>query len=42
MNRPGVIGGNWTWRLERGQLTSAHAARLHEAAASERPRVVAA
>jgi 4-alpha-glucanotransferase len=22
MNRPGEIGGNWTWRLEPGQLTS--------------------
>jgi 4-alpha-glucanotransferase len=30
MNRPGEIGGNWSWRLERGQLTAAHAARLRE------------
>jgi 4-alpha-glucanotransferase len=32
MNRPGEVGGNWGWRLERGQLTSAHAARLRRAA----------
>ncbi len=32
MNRPGVIGGNWAWRLEPGQLTGAHAARLRAAA----------
>jgi len=31
MNRPGEIGGNWTWRLEPGQLTAAHAARLRAA-----------
>jgi 4-alpha-glucanotransferase len=30
MNRPGQIGGNWSWRLARGQLTAAHAARLRE------------
>jgi 4-alpha-glucanotransferase len=30
MNTPGHIEGNWTWRLRRGQLTSKHAARLHE------------
>jgi 4-alpha-glucanotransferase len=28
MNMPGVEGGNWSWRLEPGQLTSEHAARL--------------
>ncbi len=32
MNRPGVIGGNWSWRLERGQLDAGHAARLRRAA----------
>ena len=33
MNRPGVIGGgNWEWRLEPGELTHAHAARLRAAA----------
>ena len=32
MNRPGEIGGNWEWRLEPGQLTPAHAARLRAAA----------
>jgi len=32
MNRPGEVGGNWAWRLEAGQLTAAHAARLREAA----------
>ena len=33
MNRPGVVGdGNWEWRLEPGQLTKAHAARLRRAA----------
>ncbi len=33
MNRPGVVGdGNWEWRLEPGQLTAAHAARLRESA----------
>jgi 4-alpha-glucanotransferase len=31
MNRPGTVAGNWGWRLERGQLTSAHAGRLREA-----------
>jgi 4-alpha-glucanotransferase len=31
MNRPGEIEGNWSWRLKRGQLTDAHAARLREA-----------
>jgi 4-alpha-glucanotransferase len=28
MNRPGVARGNWTWRLEPGQLTTELAARL--------------
>lgn len=28
MNVPGVEGGNWSWRLELGQLTAEHAARL--------------
>jgi 4-alpha-glucanotransferase len=28
MNRPGVVRGNWTWGLERGQLTPALARRL--------------
>ena len=31
MNRPGTVGGNWSWRLEPGQLTSAEAARLRAA-----------
>jgi 4-alpha-glucanotransferase len=31
MNRPGVTYGNWSWRLERGQLTGALAARLRAA-----------
>jgi 4-alpha-glucanotransferase len=33
MNRPGQTYGNWAWRLERGQLTNGHAARLREATA---------
>jgi 4-alpha-glucanotransferase len=28
MNTPGRELGNWTWRLEPGQLTGEHAARL--------------
>ena len=32
MNRPGEIGGNWSWRLEQGQLGPAEAARLRSAA----------
>jgi 4-alpha-glucanotransferase len=28
MNMPGVEGGNWGWRLEPGQLTAEHAAKL--------------
>ena len=31
MNRPSTIGGNWAWRLEPGQLTGEHAARLRAA-----------
>jgi 4-alpha-glucanotransferase len=31
MNRPGETYGNWSWRLERGQLTAALAARLRAA-----------
>jgi 4-alpha-glucanotransferase len=34
MNRPGEPDGNWSWRLERGQLTDELAARLREATAS--------
>ena len=30
MNRPGLTGGNWSWRLEPGQLTRALAQRLRE------------
>ena len=30
MNMPGTSKGNWRWRLRRGQLTKAHAARLRE------------
>jgi len=30
MNSPGTIGGNWSWRLQPGQLTKRHAARLRE------------
>jgi 4-alpha-glucanotransferase len=36
MNRPGEVGGNWRWRLEPGQLTAAHAARLRAAAEASR------
>jgi 4-alpha-glucanotransferase len=36
MNRPGEIEGNWSWRLRRGQLTPALAARLREATALHR------
>jgi len=32
MNRPGVVGGNWAWRLEPGQLDPGLAARLRTAA----------
>jgi 4-alpha-glucanotransferase len=36
MNRPGEANGNWSWRLERGQLTDELAARLREATARGR------
>ena len=32
MNRPGTTSGNWSWRLEPGQLTRSHAERLRAAA----------
>jgi 4-alpha-glucanotransferase len=32
-NTPGTFSGNWSWRLEPGQLTIEHAARLREATA---------
>jgi 4-alpha-glucanotransferase len=32
MNRPGVVGGNWAWQLESGQLELDVAARLRTAA----------
>jgi 4-alpha-glucanotransferase len=32
LNRPGEVGGNWSWRLEQGQLGPAEAARLRSAA----------
>jgi 4-alpha-glucanotransferase len=38
MNRPGEAAGNWSWRLEPGELTAAHAAWLR-AAATETGRV---
>jgi len=34
MNVPGTEGGQWTWRLEPGQLTAEHARRLRAAAAA--------
>jgi 4-alpha-glucanotransferase len=34
MNRPGTTGGNWSWRLRRGQLTKDLAMRLREATAA--------
>jgi 4-alpha-glucanotransferase len=34
MNSPGTIEGNWSWRLEAGQLTKRHAARLRDATAA--------
>jgi 4-alpha-glucanotransferase len=34
MNRPGETEGNWTWRLEPGQLTAELAARLRVATAA--------
>jgi 4-alpha-glucanotransferase len=36
MNTPGEPYGNWTWRLEPGQLTEAHAERLRAATAASR------
>jgi 4-alpha-glucanotransferase len=30
LNRPGTTVGNWSWRLEPGQLTDDHAARLRD------------
>jgi 4-alpha-glucanotransferase len=34
MNRPGLVGGNWEWRLEPDELTDEHAAWLRAAAES--------
>jgi 4-alpha-glucanotransferase len=34
MNMPGAEGGQWTWRLEPGQLTASHAERLREVTAA--------
>ncbi len=34
MNRPGVLGGNWQWRLEPDQLEPSLATRLHTTAAA--------
>ena len=31
MNTPGEPTGNWTWKLEPGQLTDEHAAQLRTA-----------
>jgi 4-alpha-glucanotransferase len=36
MNRPGTARGNWQWRLEKGQLTTALAKRLRDLAATHR------
>jgi 4-alpha-glucanotransferase len=36
MNRPGQVGGNWSWRLGREQLTPEHALRLRAATAQGR------
>jgi 4-alpha-glucanotransferase len=36
MNRPGESEGNWTWQLERGQLTDERARRLRAAATEAR------
>ena len=38
MNRPGEVEGNWSWRLEPGQLTGGNAGRLCEATARGRRR----
>jgi 4-alpha-glucanotransferase len=32
MNRPGTTEGNWSWRLEPGELTRSDATRLRAAA----------
>lgn len=32
MNTPGILGGNWQWRLQEGQLTAALTERIAEAA----------
>lgn len=34
MNTPGTAEGNWTWRLETGQLAARHAERLYAATAA--------
>jgi 4-alpha-glucanotransferase len=36
MNHPGKVEGNWQWRLTKGQLTDALAARMRELAAQNR------
>jgi 4-alpha-glucanotransferase len=36
MNRPGEVGGNWSWRLEPGQLTDVLAQRLRGATRAAR------
>jgi len=36
MNRPGTASGNWSWRLERGELTDDLAARLRDGTAEAR------
>ena len=36
MNHPGKVHGNWRWKLERGALTDALAARLREATSAGR------
>ena len=38
MNRPGRKQGNWSWRLETGQLTDELARRLAAATTSARRR----
>jgi 4-alpha-glucanotransferase len=40
MNHPGMVFGNWRWRLDRGALTDELAARLRAATAAGR-RLVA-
>lgn len=34
MNRPGVEGGNWGWRLQEGELTAEHAGKLRALSAA--------